>query len=99
MTRLVIRRVFIMIGILRLPVGHFMVGHPMVRHLVALQRVLGPKLRSSIIISYSGVGILGEIRTRLERCSNIGRSYADEGKSNDVTKRRELRKRVSRQRS
>ena len=42
---LVIMTMFIMIG---LPVGHLMVGDPMVRHLITLQRVLEPKLQTSI---------------------------------------------------
>ena len=52
---LVIMTVFIVIG---LPVGHLMVGHPMVRRLVVLQRVSEPKLQTSIIISYSRLGTL-----------------------------------------
>ena len=65
----------------------------MVRLLVALKRVLEFEPQTSVINSYDG-GV-GENRARLEGSSNIGRSDADEGKSNDATESTELRKRVS----
>ena len=67
-----------------------------IRLLVALQCVLEFKPQTSVINSYDGgVGIAGENPARLEGGSNIGRSDANEGKSDNATKSTELCKRVS----